>query len=184
MRNALRRITFGVLGAGMVVAMAASTAPAATAAVSARQEAAPAAQPVSLHWPTVRKGDSGPRVKSIQYLLNVRIGSHLAHTGFFGPRTEADVKTFQRRVGLFPSGVVRSATWDKLIVTVQRGSTGQAVTAVQVQLRYSYGYIIAVDGIFGPKTQAAAKAFQRRFGLRPDGIVGPLTWNAMIVHDR
>lgn len=184
MRNALRRITFGVLGAGMVVAMAASATPAATAAVSGRLEAAAAAQPVSLHWSTVRRGDSGPSVKSIQYLLNVRIGSHLAHTGFFGPRTEADVKAFQLRVGLFPSGVVRSATWDRLIVTVQRGSTGQAVTAVQVQLRYSYGYIIAVDGIFGPKTQAAAKAFQRRFGLRPDGIVGPLTWNAMIVNDR
>jgi len=161
-----------------------SAAPAASAAVSARHHAAVTAQPVSLHWPTVRRGDTGPRVASIQYLLNARIGSHLAATGFFGPRTEIDVKTFQRRFGLRPTGVVRSRTWEKLIVSVWRGQTGQAVTAVQVQLRYSYGYIIVVDGIFGPRTEAAVKAFQRRFGLRADGIVGPFTWHALIVHDR
>jgi peptidoglycan hydrolase-like protein with peptidoglycan-binding domain len=184
MRNALRRITFGMFGAGMVVAMAASMAPAAGAAVAARQNAAAAAQPATHRvWPTVQRGDTGPRVASIQYLLNVRIGSHLAATGFFGPRTEADTKTFQRRNGLTANGIVRSATWEKLIVTVQRGNVSQAVTAVQVQLRYSYGYIIVVDGIFGPKTESAVKAFQRRFGLRADGIVGRSTWHKMIVHD-
>ena len=38
---------------------------------------------------------------------------------------------------------------------------------------------IAVDGIFGPQTQAAVIAFQRLFGLTPGGIIGPITWNAI-----
>lgn len=38
-----------------------------------------------------------------------------------------------------------------------------------------YGFNIAVDGIFGVKTEEFTKAFQRANGLVPDGIVGPLT---------
>jgi N-acetylmuramoyl-L-alanine amidase len=34
---------------------------------------------------------------------------------------------------------------------------------------------VAVDGIFGPQTEAAVKSFQQSNGLAADGIVGPLT---------
>lgn len=40
---------------------------------------------------------------------------------------------------------------------------------------------VADDGAFGPLTQKAVEAFQRRHDLEPDGIVGPLTWRAMRV---
>ncbi|MGQ9779661.1 MAG: L,D-transpeptidase family protein [Bacillota bacterium] len=35
------------------------------------------------------------------------------------------------------------------------------------------------DGIYGPKTAAAVREFQRRHGLKPDGIVHPSTWVAL-----
>jgi peptidoglycan hydrolase-like protein with peptidoglycan-binding domain len=43
------------------------------------------------------------------------------------------------------------------------------------------GYGVTVDGIFGPKTDAAVRAFQRQKGLAVDGIAGPNTWSALIV---
>jgi peptidoglycan hydrolase-like protein with peptidoglycan-binding domain len=35
------------------------------------------------------------------------------------------------------------------------------------------------DGDFGPKTEAAVKAWQKNNRLKPDGIVGPKTWKKM-----
>jgi peptidoglycan hydrolase-like protein with peptidoglycan-binding domain len=43
------------------------------------------------------------------------------------------------------------------------------VTALQRKLG------LTVDGIFGPKTEAAVMAFQRANGLTADGLVGPYT---------
>lgn len=40
-------------------------------------------------------------------------------------------------------------------------------------------YPVAIDGDFGPQTQAAVVAFQRSHGLAADGIVGPSTWRAL-----
>jgi peptidoglycan hydrolase-like protein with peptidoglycan-binding domain len=37
-----------------------------------------------------------------------------------------------------------------------------------------------VDGVYGPRTQATVRSFQEIFGLVPDGIVGPATWNAIV----
>ena len=55
---------------------------------------------------------------------------------------------------------------------LQSGSTGSEVRAWQQALRIG-GASITVDGIFGPETMTATRAFQRRSvnGLRPDGIV-------------
>ncbi|MDA8209194.1 MAG: peptidoglycan-binding protein [Actinomycetota bacterium] len=51
----------------------------------------------------------------------------------------------------------------------------KAVEALQAALVYVWGYVIAVDGLYGPVTEGAVKAFQRSQGLAVDGIAGPLT---------
>jgi peptidoglycan hydrolase-like protein with peptidoglycan-binding domain len=37
----------------------------------------------------------------------------------------------------------------------------------------------AIDGVFGPLTEAAVKAIQRQFGITQDGIAGPATWTCL-----
>ena len=39
---------------------------------------------------------------------------------------------------------------------------------------------IAVDGVLGPRTETAVRAFQRWQGLIADGIIGPITWYAIV----
>ena len=66
--------------------------------------------------------------------------------------------------------------------TLQFGARGEAVKELQrdlVQLGYKIGRA-GVDGIFGPDTQGAVKAFQMKHPpLGVDGIVGPKTWAAL-----
>lgn len=50
---------------------------------------------------------------------------------------------------------------------------------VQTKLKRWGYYTGAIDGIYGAKTKAAVKAFQRKNGLTADGIVGPKTAAAL-----
>ena len=59
------------------------------------------------------------------------------------------------------------------------GSTGSAVNKLQSVLN-EHGYDLAVDGIFGPKTQAAVRDYQKKNGLKLDGIVGKETWGSLL----
>ena len=58
-------------------------------------------------------------------------------------------------------------------------SAGDLVVWAQQHL-VTAGYATAVDGSFGPSTQAAVVSFQTAQGLTPDGIVGPATWAALV----
>jgi cell wall-associated NlpC family hydrolase len=56
---------------------------------------------------------------------------------------------------------------------LKKGSRGPSVAEAQRALG------IRADGIFGPQTRAAVRAFQQRHGLLVDGIVGPQTRAAL-----
>ena len=176
----------GALVAGLALpasAAPAATANGATAAVSARL--APAA--VALKgWPVLRQGANSawPKVtvRSLQYLLDAR-GAKVTVDGVFGAKTRTAVIAFQRAHHLTADGAAGAQTWAALIATVKLGSTGFAVRAVQDQANYrvaKFGYKIAVDGIFGPTTQLFTRAFQLSAGLASDGVVGTLTWRALV----
>ena len=59
--------------------------------------------------------------------------------------------------------------------TLSSSSSGELVKKVQAKVG------VAADGVFGPKTEAAVRDFQRAHGLVPDGIVGPKTWAALAI---
>jgi len=185
MRNALRRISLGALSTGMIVGMAAGTAilPANAAAATSRHLVA-AARPRAEVWPIVSQGAKGTRVRAIQYLLN-HWGFKVGVDGDFGSATAAKVKDFQRNQHIDPTGIVGDMTWPRLIVTVHHGDHGDAVRAVQDYLHRAYGFAsLPVTGNFLDQTLAAVKTFQTRYHLEVDGIVGPMTWHALVsIHD-
>lgn len=61
---------------------------------------------------------------------------------------------------------------------LRRGARGADVAALQAALAGS-GYTLRADGIFGPRTEAVVRRFQKDAGLSVDGIVGPATRTAL-----
>ncbi len=59
------------------------------------------------------------------------------------------------------------------------GSTGNEVTQIQTRLKNWGYYNGSVDGIYGSRTVSAVKSFQRKNGLKVDGIAGQATLAAM-----
>lgn len=146
---------------------------------------------MALSWPLERQGQQFPGplavepIRTVQYLLRQHGHGEVAVDGIFGPITDAAVRSFQSARGLVVDGIVGDKTWPALIVEVARGSQGEAVRAVQSQfqarnLSGDPAQGLQVDGIFGPKTDAAVRGFQQAAGLTVDGIVGPFTWNALV----
>lgn len=58
---------------------------------------------------------------------------------------------------------------------LKKGSRGAAVKTLQTALKEQGYYSGKIDGIYGKGTVNAVKAFQRKNGLKADGIAGPLT---------
>lgn len=56
---------------------------------------------------------------------------------------------------------------------LRRGSKGAAVKTLQQNLNTVMKSKLVVDGDFGPATESAVKAFQKKYGLSSDGVYGP-----------
>lgn len=129
--------------------------------------------------------------------------------GVFGPATKRAVTAFQRYYGLAQDGIVGRDTWNKIQTVYQSiinnlpkeyrsyssllypgsvlsvGSKGRSVEQIQTYLRVIGQNnrsvpVINVDGDFGNATRNAVIAVQRLYGIEQTGVVGPLTWNAIV----
>lgn len=66
--------------------------------------------------------------------------------------------------------------------TIRRGNKGNDVKEAQTILK-RLGYDLGsygVDGDFGSATEKAVKAFQKDLKLTVDGVIGPMTWDALL----
>jgi len=67
----------------------------------------------------------------------------------------------------------------KILGNMKKGDKGPRVKGLQAMLA-GYGYTPGpVDGVFGPKTEAAVRAYQKRQDILSDGIVGTQTWGRL-----
>jgi peptidoglycan hydrolase-like protein with peptidoglycan-binding domain len=143
---------------------------------------------------TISQGATGPTVRWLQYLLVRRTLSDNQIDGIFGPVTKLAVEQFQKDDHLAVDGIVGPATWSALggdgaePPTLTEGSHGTVVEKLQTALNEGRGEfapssnpVLAIDGIYGPKTAAAVKGAQESGAIEADGIVGLQTW-ALPVH--
>ena len=84
--------------------------------------------------------------------------------------------------GEVSSGTLSDGTWGGTVL--RTGSTGSAVEQLQFWLNTLAQYTssipsVTVDGVFGSGTAAAVRAFQRKYGLTVDGVVGRDTWTEL-----
>ena len=93
---------------------------------------------------------------------------------------------YGNNIELVNDAPVRDITASYPGTSLRVGAVGEEVQTVQVALnRISRNYpaipkISPVNGVFGESTLAAVQAFQRVFGLAPDGVVGKATWYRIV----
>lgn len=142
----------------------------------------------------LRFGDSGSAVADVRRMLatlGLLDNTDERALETFDKPAEMAVRHFQQRRGISVDGVVGPETYAALtgahwrlgdrVLAHEPGSpmTGDDVTALQEQL-LQLGYDLGrADGIFGATTAEGTRAFQRDYGLVPDGICGPATLRAL-----
>jgi len=137
--------------------------------------------------PQLALGARGKDVLRIQTIfVMVKILGFDQIDGVFGPLTRNAVIAFQQGEGLPADGVVGDTTWQRMPAdpdtpVLKRQSVGSAVGSLQLALRKVGGVGSPTDpgpadADFGPRTEAAVKAYQAQHALAGDGVVGPRTW--------
>ena len=146
----------------------------------------------------LKRGSKGDDVKQLQTKLEeagFSVGEH-GIDGILGPDTEAALKQYEESIGLAADGIYDQLTHYKLYgITIpieftgelKRGDKGDKVKLLQQWLE-ARGFSVGehgIDGIFGPDTEAALKAFEESIGVTADGVYDEvthdqLTWNKAI----
>lgn len=106
---------------------------------------------------TTSKSNTNPKVKSLQTALNKSYNCKLSVNGLYEPKTKAIVKKHY----LKPIAKNNHVKW------------------LQQALK-DLGYIITVDGSYGPATAKVVKEFQKKNKMSVDGYAGLATHNKLI----
>jgi peptidoglycan hydrolase-like protein with peptidoglycan-binding domain len=140
----------------------------------------------------VKSGDKGAVITTIQSrLMELGYMDSDEPTQHFGPLTQSALKSFQRHNGLGEDGICGQSTYDMLmnaeakVYVMQLGDSGPDVEGVQQRL-YELGYLdnkANIQGVFGEKTETAAKEFQKKNDLKADGKVGSKTLEMLYGED-
>ncbi len=138
----------------------------------------------------LRRGDTGEAVRDLQERLTlIGYGTGGDHQEF-GAATEASLRQFQSDRGLVVDGVCGPQSWNALVEADHRLGDrllyyrapmmrGDDVADLQRRLGQLGFDTHWVDGILGPRTQAAIRQFQQNAGLPDDGVVGRSTVEAL-----
>lgn len=132
----------------------------------------------------IRIGVQHPIVKDLQErLMELGFMEHDDPTDYYGPVSEAAVKTFQRQNNLAQDGVIGLSTLQSIMAedakyyAAKNGDVGDDIYRIQLRL-YELGYLAdhsLVNGSFGEKTEEAVKKLQEINALEKDGMVGMKT---------
>ena len=126
--------------------------------------------------------DTEAAVRAFQEIFN------LTPDGVVGRATWYEIQAIYagvKRLNELDSEGVRLEEVTKQFPRVLReGDSGTGVLSLQYYLSFLAAYYntipaVSIDGTFGPATRAAVVDLQSTFGLVPDGIVGPETWETM-----
>ena len=148
-------------------------------------------------YTTLRKGATGAEVISLQTRL-IELGYLSgAADGKYGVATAEAVTLFQKNNGLLRDGIAGKDTQTKLYSAtavkaetatatpaptsslIMQGDSNDSVRELQARL-IQLGYLTgSADGKFGVQTFEALKAFQRKNGLKVDGIAGANTLSVL-----
>jgi N-acetylmuramoyl-L-alanine amidase len=139
----------------------------------------------------IKQGQRSRNVADIQSRLRA-LGFAIDDTsGRFGGGTAAAVKDFQQQRGLLADGIVGPNTWSELVEASWRLGDrllyfklpymrGDDVLVLQARLN-ALGFDSGrEDGIFGPDSDRAVRAFQKEYGVAEDGIFGPRSHAALV----
>ena len=122
-------------------------------------------------------------IESAQRMLK-ELGIYSAEiTGNAGEKTVAAIRAFQKRYNLTADGVLGAKTEAKLreVYAARGGSsssgstTGNDVAEAQRKLKALGLYTGEITGNAGSKTVAAIRAFQKKYNLSADGVLGKNT---------
>jgi cell wall-associated NlpC family hydrolase len=124
----------------------------------------------------LHRGSRGPAVAAAQRALGIPAD------GIFGRQTRRAVRAFQAAHGLVVDGIIGPVTSAALHGASGVGRVSDHVrvhlpAATTMALQRALG--ISADGVYGPQTRRAVRAYQSAHGLTVDGIAGPQTLGAL-----